>query len=115
MSEPINDQEIAERFRALQDGSEPDATTQLRRFVRDRAFVEAAPLPRTATGSHPNSFRRALVGIAAALLLVVAGTGLWLSQHGPINGENPTATPTTRRACRWRRRWLPHSPAACTC
>ena len=93
MSEPINDQEIAERFRALQDGSEPDATTQLRRFVRDRAFVQAT-LPRTATGSRPNSFRRALVGIAAALLLVVAGTGLWLSQHGPINGENPTATPT---------------------
>jgi hypothetical protein len=94
MSEPINDQEIGERLRALQDGSEPDATAQLRRFVRDRTFVQAT-LPRTATGSRPNSFRRALVGIAAALLLVVAGTGLWLSQHGPINGEKPTPTGTT--------------------
>ena len=94
MSQPTNEQEIGERFRALEDGSEPVASSQLRRFVRDRAFVQAAPLPRTAAAACPNPFRRAVVGIAAAFLLVIAGTGMWLSLHGPINGENPTASPT---------------------
>ena len=97
MNEPMNEREIAERFRALQDGSEPSAPSELRRFVRDRAFLEAAPLPRSAMGARPR-FRRAAIGIAAALLLVIAGTGMWLSLHGPINGVTPTPTPTASHA-----------------
>jgi hypothetical protein len=92
MSGPMNDREIGERFRALQDGSEPNASSELRRFVRDRAFLDAAPLGAVA-GPRP-AFRRAAVGIAAAFLLVLAGTGMWLSLHGPINGEKPTPSPT---------------------
>jgi hypothetical protein len=92
MSGPMNDREIGERFRALQDGSEPNASSELRRFVRDRAFLDAAPLGAVA-GPRP-AFRRAVLGIAAAFLLVLAGTDMWLSLHGPINSDKPTPSPT---------------------
>jgi hypothetical protein len=98
VSEPTNEQEIGTRFRALRDGDEPDASPELRRFVRDRAFLETAPLPGTVSRPRPVLFRRAVVGLAAAFLLVIAGTGMWLSQHGPINGEKPTPTPTASNA-----------------
>jgi hypothetical protein len=97
VSEPTNEHEIGTRFRALRDGDEPNPSSELRRFVRDRAFVNAAPLPRTVAGPRSVLFRRAVVGIAAAFLLVVAGTGMWLSLHGPINGVNPTPTPTASK------------------
>jgi hypothetical protein len=38
--------------------------------------------------------RRALVGVAAAFILVIAGGGMWLSLHGPTNGDSPTLSPT---------------------
>jgi len=99
VSEPTNDHEIGARFRALRDGDAPNPSSELRRFVRDRAFLDAAPLPGPVLGSRrPALFRRAVVGLAAALLLVIAGTGMWLSQHGPINGENPTPTPMASNA-----------------
>ena len=95
MSEPTNEHEIGTRFRALRDGDEPNPSSELRRFVRDRAFLDAVPLPGPVSGSRrPVLFRRAVVGLAAAFLIVIAGTGMWLSQHGPINGEKPTPIPT---------------------
>ncbi len=97
MSKPTNDQEIGARFGALRDADEPTVSSELRRFVRDRAFVSAAPLPGRVAGARP-AFRRAVVGLAAAFLLVIAGSGMWLSLHGPINGEKPTPTPTGSHA-----------------
>jgi hypothetical protein len=91
----MNEQEIGARFRALDNGSEPDAPVQLRRFVRDRAFVEAAPLGAAAGRfAHPRPFGRAIVGIAAALVIGIAATGMWLSLRGPSADLGPTASAT---------------------
>jgi len=96
MNEQENEQEIGARFRALDNGSEPDAPLQLRRFVRERDFANTAPR-RTAAGgpARPNSFGRAAIGLAAAFVLVVGGTGIWLSLRGSSNGVTPTASATS--------------------
>jgi hypothetical protein len=92
----MNDQEIGGRFRALAHGPEPEVPVALRRFVRDREFVEAAKSA-GAAGTH-RSLRigGAVVGLAAVLLLVAAVAGPWISwRQGPgAASASPSAGPT---------------------
>jgi hypothetical protein len=94
----MNEEQVAARFRALDDGSEPDAPVALRRFVRERAFVVAAVRPAGASvPARAHGFGRVAFGIAAAVVLI-AGATLWLSLRGPSTGIGVTpgeaATPS---------------------
>ena len=94
----MNDQEIGARFGALANGTEPEPSMALRRFVREHGFLEVAPARIDRRPTRPMKYSRLAAGIAAALIIGAGAVGAWASLHGPVVSASPspsrTATPT---------------------
>ena len=94
----MNEREIEERFRALDEDQGQSPSLALRQFVRRREFATMAKESSARQMGRSTRTSKILVGIAAVLVLAfVAGTAWITLRHAPTIGSttsSPTASAT---------------------